>query len=119
MLQRTLVPSSFYLLLSCCLFCIRSIYLIISFNTPSAWISSSTRLEHSLFRSASHIPTSRSYPRHLVKFPEKKKENRLSPFCWVFFLSCFLIISSIFSLESFPKSSPGSLHFPHSNNLVS
>ena len=50
-------------------------------------------LYHRLFRSASCMPTSRSYPRHLVTFREK---IHLPPFFESFFLSCFFITSSIF-----------------------
>ena len=61
-------------------------------------------LYHRLFRSASCMPTSRSYPRHLVKFSWK---NPFTSLLWVFFpIMFFYYIFYFFSFESFLKSLP-------------
>ena len=63
-------------------------------------------LYHRLFRSASCMPTSRSYPIHLVKFRGK---IHLPPFFESFFLSCFFITSSIFFVWVISQVIAGSL----------
>ena len=64
------------------------------------------------FRSTFRIPTSRSYPRHLVQFREKRKKESILPplsrFCSFHLLCC---ISS--NVPRVPKGSPRFPKIPH------
>ena len=74
------------------------------------------------FRLASHMPTSRSYPRHLVKFYEKKRKIHLPPFFHLFkkdatafsfaffpfILKWLQFFTSVFFLLHLPRPMPSS-----------